>query len=73
MRGDMDAWMAAGLAAWEQIVRDRQARLRAEARDERLGRVARVAREAPASTPTSTNRPGSGVPRPGLATMGGPD
>lgn len=66
----MDARMSAGLAAWQQIVRDRQGRLRAEARDERLGRVAR---EAPASTQTSTNRPGSGVPRPGLATLGGPD
>ncbi len=38
----MDAWMPASLAGREQVVRERQECLRAEARDERLARMARA-------------------------------
>jgi hypothetical protein len=38
----MDTWMSASLAGREQIVRERQERLRAEAADERLARAARA-------------------------------
>jgi hypothetical protein len=38
----MDTWMPASLAGQEQIVRDRQERLRTEAADERLVRAARA-------------------------------
>ena len=34
------------MAGWDQMVRDRVGRLRAEARDERLARQARIARAA---------------------------
>ena len=38
----MDAWMPASLAGQDQMVCERQERLRAEARDERLARLARA-------------------------------
>ena len=42
----MDATMSAGLAGWDQIVRDRLESLRAEARDERLARPGRAPRSS---------------------------
>lgn len=38
----MNTWMPASLAGHDQIVRERQERLRAEAADERLVRAARA-------------------------------
>lgn len=43
----MDTWMPASLVGRDLIVRERQERLRAEARDERLARAARKPRSSP--------------------------
>jgi hypothetical protein len=60
--------MSAGLAGWDQIVRDRLESLRAEARDERLARAARAARP---SSRRLTNGLGIVVRLAGVGTMGG--
>ncbi len=66
----MSTTMTAGLAAWDQIARDRLESLRAEARDERLACAARAARVSPRRP---TNGPDIVVRLAGAGTMGGTD